>query len=378
VRSYHLLKHLTARHQVFVGTFVDNPDDEQHVATVQALCAGLHVSRLHPMQARLRSLAGLLRNEPLTLAYYRDASLYAWVSDMRRHAAVDSVVVFSSSMAQYARDFQVPLLVDFVDVDSVKWADYASTHAWPLSWLYRREGRRLLAYERTVSAGAARSFFVTAKEGERFRAMAPECAAGIEALGNGVDADYFAPDPHRPSPFQEDEVPIVFTGAMDYWPNVDAVTWFVNDMLPRLREEWPALRFHIVGRSPTTAVRALTGDAVKVSGTVPDVRPYLQHARVVVAPLRLARGLQNKLLEAMAMEQAVVAAAACVEAIDAVPGTHLLQAQDSVDYVREIALVLRSPARARALGVAARERVRVVYGWDSQLSGIDRYLGAAT
>ena len=163
---------------------------------------------------------------------------------------------------------------------------------------------------------------------------------------------------------------------MDYWPNIDAVSWFVQDMLPRLREAWPTLRLHIVGRNPTAALRALAGDAVAVSGTVPDVRPYLQHAAVVVAPLRLARGLQNKILEAMAMARPVVAASECAEALSADPNKELLCASSSDDFVDAIDALLRDPARAAAVGRAGRQRVLRDYSWSAHLSTIDRHLGA--
>ena len=167
-----------------------------------------------------------------------------------------------------------------------------------MSWLYRREGERLLAYEREVALGAARSFFVTEGESALFRSQAPESAGTVEAMCNGVDADDSQPDAQRASPLPAGQPLLVCTGAMDYWPNVDAVSWFVQEMLPALLHMHPGLHFHIVGRSPTAAVQALAGPSVSVTGTVPDVRPYLQHAAVVVAPLRLARGIQNKVLEA--------------------------------------------------------------------------------
>lgn len=374
VRSYHLLKHLVERHRVFVGTFVDDPDDEAHVDTLRTLCAGMHVTRLHPTRARIGSLAGLLDGEALTLHYYRDAALARWVRETVRREHIDAAVVFSSSMAQYAQGLGLPMLVDFVDVDSAKWTAYAGQHRWPMSWLYRREGERLLAYERAVAASSARSFFVTEKEAALFRDLAPESVRSCEAMGNGVDADYFAPDPARASPFAPDERPVVFTGAMDYWPNVDAVTWFATEMLPRLRARWPTLRFHVVGRSPTPAVRALAGEAITVTGTVPDVRPYLQHAAVVVAPLRLARGIQNKILEAMAMGRPVVAARECTEAIDAERGTELVAADDADAFVREVDALLRDPARAAAVGAAGRHRVQRGYGWDAHLGAFDRHL----
>ena len=379
VRSYHLLKHLAARHRVFLGTFIDDPQDEQYLAALAPLCAGLHAARLNPQRARLASLAGLLGGQPLTLRYYQDVGLKRWVSHTAAAQPIDAAVVFSSSMAQYADALPgVPMLVDFVDVDSAKWTQYAGSHRWPLSWAYRREGVRLLAYERAVAARASRSFFVTENEATLFRGLAPECSARVEAMSNGVDADYFAPDPDRPSPFPVGQIPLVFTGAMDYWPNVDAVKWFVRDVLPALRSAWPQLRFFVVGRSPTPAVLALASDAVVVTGTVPDVRPYLQHAAVVVAPLRLARGIQNKVLEAMAMARPVVASQSCVDSIDAEPGTELLAATEAAEFVTRIDALLRAGEAAAEIGRAGRRRVLERYSWDAHLSGIDRYLGAGS
>jgi polysaccharide biosynthesis protein PslH len=374
VRSYHLLTHLTLKHRVFVGTFIDDPDDQAHIDVLRSLCAGLHVAALRPTRARLGSLTGLLGGEPLTLRYYRDAGLQRWVEQIAQRESIDAVVVFSSSMAQYADGLKLPMLVDFVDVDSAKWTQYAGNHRWPLSWLYRREGEQLLAYERSVALHSKRSFFVTEKETELFRALAPECAHAVETMSNGVDAEYFAPDPARPSPFVAGEIPVVFTGAMDYWPNVDAVRWFVQDILPALRAQWPALRFHVVGRSPNAAVRALACDIVEVTGTVPDVRPYLQHAAVVVAPLRLARGLQNKILEAMAMGRPVVAARECAEAITAQRGAELIDAADADEFVRQVNALLRAPARAATIGEAGRRRVQGDYSWHAHLCALDRQL----
>jgi polysaccharide biosynthesis protein PslH len=377
VRSYHLLKHLAQRHQVYLGTFVDDPDDLQHLPTVRTLCAELHAVSLNTRLARVASLAGLLRGEPLTLAYYRHRSLSTWVDALRDRVRIDAAVVFSSSMAQYAVGQGLPMLVDFVDVDSAKWTDYAKAHPWPLSWLYRREGELLLDYERQVARQARASFFVTDKERALFESLAPESAGLVQTSCNGVDADFFAPDAARATPYAAGEIPIVFTGAMDYWPNVDAVKWFAADMLPELRRRWPAARLHIVGRSPTPAVQALAGEHVHVTGTVPDVRPYLQHAAVVVAPLRLARGVQNKVLEAMAMGRPVVAASTCVEAIDVVAGQHLMAATDAADYVEAVHGLLAAPERAAAMGQAARECVLATYGWDARLAGMDRHLELA-
>ena len=162
VRSFHLLKHLAARHRVFLGTFVDDPDDWQHLPVLRALCADVHAAGLQPTRAKIASLRGLLTGEALSLPFYRDAGLSRWVRETAAANGLDAVVVFSSPMAQYAA--ALPMLVDFVDVDSAKWTDYAPAHAWPLSLLYRREGRRLLAFEQATAARAQASFFVTVKK----------------------------------------------------------------------------------------------------------------------------------------------------------------------------------------------------------------------
>jgi sugar transferase (PEP-CTERM/EpsH1 system associated) len=376
VRSFNLLKHLARTHRVFLGTFIDDPDDEQYLDTLRDYCVDMHVVRLSPTLAKLRSLKGLLSGEALSLPYYRDDGLRRWVRGICADHAIARAVVFSSVMADYVPDMErMPTLVDFVDVDSAKWTQYAGGHRWPLSWLYRREGQRLLLWERAVAAQAARAFFVTAAEAELFRCNAPESAARIEAICNGVDADYFSPEHALANPFAADAIPLVFTGAMDYWPNIDAAIWFAAEVLPRLRATHPRLRFYIVGRSPDARVQALAEeDAIVVTGMVDDVRPYLRHAVVVVAPLRIARGIQNKVLEAMAMARPVVASAACAIAIDARLGSELLAATTAEDYVKIIDSLLAERVRADAIGAAARQRVLSSYSWAAHLASIDPYL----
>ena len=377
VRSYHLLKHLAANHKVFLATFVDDPDDIQHIETIRGYCRDLHVAHLNPKFARLRSLNGLLAGDPLTLRYYRDAGLQDWVDKTCKEVKIDAAVVFCSAMAQYIESMpRLPKLIDFVDVDSAKWTQYAPSHCWPMSWLYRREGKYLLAYERSVAANSTRSFFVTDAEVALFTKLAPECGVRVEAICNGVDADYFSPDPGRTSPYSAKEIPLVFTGAMDYLPNVDAVRWFSLDMLPALLERWPSLRFYIVGRSPTPEVQSLSGANITVTGTVPDVRPYLQHAAVVVAPLRIARGIQNKILEAMAMSRPVIASTECAAAVDAVFGQELLTATTPADFITEIDNLLRDSEHCTSIGQAARQKVLSRYSWEAHLGGMDKYLTA--
>lgn len=374
VRSYHLLEHLAARHRVHLGTFVDDPDDLRHVEAVRSHCASMHVARLFPAMARLRSLRALVTGAPLTVAYYADAGLAAWVRETVRREPIRDALVFASSMAQYVDDVDVRVLLDCVDVDSAKWSQYAETHAWPLSALYRREGRRLLTHEVAAVNRSAETFFVTASERELFARLAPGCAEKATVVGNGVDADRFSPDGAFASPFAHDEEAVVFTGAMDYWPNADAVRWFAEEVLPALRERRPRARFYIVGMRPNATVRALASEVVSVTGTVPDVRPYLMHAAVVVAPLRIARGVQNKILEAMAMARPVVASRACAAGIDCVEGRDLCVASDATEFVDRIGQLLANRPAADAMGAAARECVLQRYSWHARLRRLDELI----
>jgi sugar transferase (PEP-CTERM/EpsH1 system associated) len=374
IRSYHLLKHLAQHYRVHLGTFVDDPDDWQHVPRVAALCASSHFAPLKPLLARARSLGALLANRSLSLDYYRNAGLKAWADAAMQAHPISRIVVFSSSMAQYAEAYPAARrVVDFCDVDSDKWRQYAAQKSWPMNWLYRHEARQLLAYERKVARECDASLFVSAPEADLFKALAPESAAKIGFFNNGVDTDYFSPERSYASPYTAGERAVVFTGAMDYWPNIDAVQWFAAEVFPQLRARFADARFYIVGARPAAAVQALAQlPGVVVTGTVPDVRPYIAHAAVAVAPLRIARGIQNKVLEAMAMATPVVVSPQALEGIEAIPGTDLLLAPDAAAFVANVAALLTEADGA--IGRVARAKVEQLYSWPSNLARIEARL----
>ncbi|PKO55683.1 MAG: sugar transferase, partial [Betaproteobacteria bacterium HGW-Betaproteobacteria-21] len=278
-------------------------------------------------------------------------------------------------MAQY---LDVPGLncriVDFCDLDSAKWTQYAADRRWPMSWLYRREGRKLLAFERAAAARSDASLFVTEAEAQLFRHAAPEVASSVRVMQNGVDAEYFSPDQAFGSPYPAGGPVLLFTGAMDYWPNIDAVCWFAADMLPKVREQIPDVRFWIVGMNPAPAVLALASQGVVVTGTVPDVRPYLAHADVVVAPLRIARGIQNKVLEAMAMACPVVVAAAPATGLDAQSGHDCEIAHSPDEFVSRIFGLLNDISLRCGMGQAARQCVLARYSWAAHLAKLESLL----
>jgi sugar transferase (PEP-CTERM/EpsH1 system associated) len=377
IRSYNLLKHLARHYRVHLATFVDDADDWQHVPHVEALCASSHFAAMKPLQARVKSLTALLKNRSLSLEYYRDAGLARWVQGTMAAQKIERVLVFSSAMAQYADPYRdARRVVDFCDVDSDKWRQYADKKSFPMSWLYRYEANQLLRYERQVARDYDASLFVSAPEADLFRTLAPESTAKIGHFNNGVDTDYFSPEQAHASPYAAGERALVFTGAMDYWPNVDAVQWFAAEVFPALRKRFPDLRFYIVGSRPAPAVEALAQQAgVVVTGTVPDVRPYIAHAAIAVAPLRIARGIQNKVLEAMAMARAVVVSPQALEGIEAEPGSELLLAEDAAAFIDAVATLLEGQDSARqAIGQAARAKVQRRYSWSSNLACIGENL----
>jgi sugar transferase (PEP-CTERM/EpsH1 system associated) len=327
---------------------------------------------------RLRSLARVRPGMPLTLGYFADAGLGAWTA-AKLAAGIGRAFVYCSAMAPYLMGAsQMRRVLDMVDVDSAKWGDYAAGAGWPARLLWRREARTLLEFERRAAAAFDRTLFVSQAEASEFRRLAPEVGERVGWFDNGVDLDRFSPAHDFASPYaaggQHDlSRDIVFTGTMDYWPNVDAMTWFVADVLPMLRQRCPAVRLTIVGANPAPAVRRLAAaEGVSVTGRVADVRPYLQHAALAVAPLRIARGTQNKVLEAMAMGRPTVASAQAFVGLRAAPGRDLLVAEDASAFADRCAAVL--DGRHPGLGAAARAAVVRDYAWEATLAGLEALL----
>lgn len=374
IRSYRLLRHLAARYRVHLGAFVDDPDDWHHADALRAWCADVHLLPLDSRRARLRSLRGLLAGEALSLPYYRDRGMRTWVRSVLDRGVRKSVV-FSSAMAQYVLDVPgLTRVTDFVDVDSDKWLQYAAAKRWPMNWVYRREAARLLAFDRRVAAASRVALFVTAAEAELFRRLAPDSAGRVAHYDNGVDAVYFDAAHGGSDPYPAGSLPLVFTGAMDYWANVDAVTWFARDVLPLIRAEVPAAVFWIVGSRPTAEVRALGAlPGVHVTGGVPDIRPYLAHARSAVASLRIARGVQNKVLEAMAMARPVLATPAAMDGIVPDRRFDALVSDVPAELAARAVAVLRDGDRD-GLGALGRAHVLAHYDWTRNLSALDAYL----
>ena len=377
IRAYHLLSHLARAHVVHLGCFVDDPSDWRHAEHVRALCGECHFAALSRARAWRRALAALARNEALSVAILRDAPLARWIGDLVQRRPIHCVFAYSSAMAQFLTS--VPprgsvRIVDFVDVDSEKWRQMASYARWPLSWVYRRESRRLAAFDRDAAARCDECLFVSLAEAQSFQELVPAARRKALVLPNGVDATYFSPALRFPCPFGPGGPTIAFTGDMSYWPNEDAVLWFARAVLPRLRFDHPSLRFVAVGRRPGPRLRRSAARlGITLPGAVADVRPFLAHAALVVAPLRIARGVPNKVLEAMAMGKAVVTTPAAVTGLRLRPGEDVLLAADPEGMARAVARVLE-PRFARSIGEKARARVVADYSWAPSLRLLDELI----
>lgn len=372
IRAYHLLRHLAPEWRIRLGCLVEDPDDLAHLPVLREICAEVAAFRIDKRVQKLRALARARPGRPLMLDYYRHPGLARWVAERLPGAHV--AYIYSAAMAPYVLDLppsRARRLLDMQDIDSEKWTRYAADAAWPMRAVWAREGRTLLAYERRAAAACDATFFVTQAEARRFAELAPEVADRLDHVECGVDLGFFSPDHVFPSPYPGPARRAVFIGNMDYWPNADAAAWFATEILPLIA---PRPEFWIVGANPGPETRRLAEvPGVHVTGRVADVRPYLAHADVSVSPLRIARGIQNKVLEAMAAGRPVVASPGAFEGIRAQPGRDLLVADGAAAIAETVGAVLSGAHPG--LGAAGRAAVEAGYAWPAVLGRLDALLG---
>jgi sugar transferase (PEP-CTERM/EpsH1 system associated) len=374
IRSWNFLSHLTKNYRVHLGCFIDDPRDWEFTDKLRSLCGECCFVDLKPSVARVLSLRGLLDGRALTLPYYFNSELHRWAQRMTQRPQVTHAFIYCSAMAQYIdRDAHQRLrcVADIVDVDSEKWADYARRKSPPLRWLYSREAQRVRQIEIDIAAGFDTTIVATGAELALLKKFVPPANGRTLCVTNGVDSDYFSPDRPYANPYDAGGPTLIFVGAMDYWPNIDAVTHFARTIFPTVRRRLPDARFFIVGSNPTPEVLALaSGRDIVVTGRVPDVRPYVAHGSAIVAPLRIARGVQNKVLEGMAMAKPVVGSPEALNGIAAKIGTDVLRAATPEEFADAIFRVIMTEA-GPAIGAKARQRVLSDYAWSTSLDKLD-------
>ena len=359
IRSFHILQYLAKRHEVRLVYPSFSAEDFRRREELQKYCVSVDTVYINRMTANMQCLVGLCTGKPLTTCYFASKDLYKVV----RNLCFDIAVVDCSSMAQYVVDSNKPKIIDFVDVDYEKWLMYSEKANFPKNLVYKLEYNRLKTFENYINSQFDCSIVIS--EREKSLLSASEKVIVIE---NGVDFEKFFPMENTA------ENTIIFSGAMDYYANVDGVLFFYEEIFPLIKDEVPEAKFIIAGMNPVKKVRQLASQDVVVTGYVPDMQSYVAQSTVVVAPLRIAKGLQNKVLEAMAMEVPVVATAAANRGIGAHHGTEIFVADAPSAFATATVALLRDAALRRAVTVRAKQFVLEHFHWDTNLRRLDEVI----
>ena len=368
LRAFHEIKALSEHFHITLAALAHGRGDHQAAGALAQWCEKVIVAPAGGTLGLIRGALCLLTGGSVTEGYFSSRRLRKLIAAEAARESFDLVVAYSSSTLPYALAAPAAArMIDLVDVDSAKWASYADEAPWPVSWLYRREASGVRALERQAVEHCDAVLLVSEAE----TAALPSAGEQVVAIGNGVDTEFFAPG--AAAPVDRGRPGLVFTGQMDYRPNVDGVCWFVRHVWPQLRRDLPDLTFTVVGRNPARAVRQLAKlPGVEVTGPVADVRPYLAAADAAICPLRIARGVQNKVLEAMAMGRAVVASPPALEGLDVEVGREVLQADTPAQWQSAIRDIVADEALRSRLGRSARARIEAKYQWASRMAPLVR------
>ena len=390
IRTFHEIKYLSQNHEIHLACLTQNNSDLQYYHDLLHFCETVKIVSFAPGRAKLKCLPYLITPSPLSVPYFYHQELQRHIDWLLRNFKFDAIVCFSSPMAEYifravksspnwsVKGSRPLLIMDFCDLDSDKWHQYAVSSSWPGSWIYSREARELLAYENRINKVFDYSIFTTRVEVALFKQLCPDVKQ-LSAIANGVDVGYFHPDRvglQAVAKIKKGKVPLLlFTGAMDYQPNIDGVLWFCEQIYPRIRKVVPEVNFYIVGSRPADEIARLNGrDGITVTGFVDDIRPYYAAADLSVIPLRLARGVQNKVLEALAMARPVVSTAKALEGIDARPEQDLLVADTPAAFAGQVLDLLSQPHKRTQLGLSGQRFVNRHHSWDDNMRKLEELI----
>jgi hypothetical protein len=374
IRPFNMIRHLSQRHEMFVASLAHTQQELDEGAGLKEYCVEIYSEVLPEKLRWLQAIRALPTATPSSVAYFGSSRLRQKIKDGARKHSFDVVIVHCAFAAQYGVGIPAKFrLMDFGDLDSGKWLDYSEWRSFPLSWGFFFEGHKLRRYEKQIAAAFDYCTLTTQGELEEFKKL--EVDRPYNVIANGVDGSYFQPNggPPHAKPV------VVFLGRMDYYPNIDGVLYFTESVFPTIRAAVPNVEFRIIGSNPSPAVQRLREiSGVVVTGHVPDVRPFLKDAVVSVAPLRIARGTQNKILESMAMGLPVVTTPEAAKGIQAIPGEHVLVAADPTRFAAQIVEILANPQLRLDLSNAGREQVNSAHVWSRSMEVLDNILMEST
>lgn len=361
VRAFEELKNLSRRFRVTLAALAHSDSDVHAASYLKPWCEKLLIARVRRLPSLVRGGVCLLRGRSVTEGAFRSRRLMNLIRTESLYNPFHLAMAYSSSTLPYLWQAQCCARVaDLVDVDSAKWGSYAGRSGLLKRRLFRREQRGVALLEGRALETCQAVVLVSAAEAQ----LLDDPDGRVVAVGNGVDLDYFSP---TPGPSREPS--LVFTGTMSYEPNIDAVCWFVRHVWPGLRQEVPELTLTIVGRDPSARVRRLTDTpGVAITGAVPDVRPYLSRATAAIAPLRIARGIQNKVLEAMAMGRPVIGSPGALEGLEVTDDCEVLQANTPREWRDQVLRLVTNPSLRDHIGMLARLCVQEHYSWESRMA----------
>ncbi len=382
IRSHHILKRLAEIAPVHVATFGETEHDlAQESALAEVAASYCLAKRSKPLA--IAGLEALTRNLPVSLTAFRSSQIEEFVARTIATRPISAIYVFSGQMGQYLPfDYPGRIIADFVDVDSAKFEAYADRKSGPRGWIDAREARVLHAEEVRLARKANVSLLISDVEAALFRDRLPDrfrAAVAVRTLGNGIDSGAFDPDAASPaSELLACTGPrIIFTGQMDYEPNIDAVHRAIERIMPAVRMQCPDATFHVVGRNPPADLLSRHGQEGNfVWGSVPDMRDWLKGADIALVPLDIARGVQNKVLEAMSMALPVVLTPDAATGITAQDGRDFLIERDDAQLAEAIVALARDPGQARNIGQSAREFVVENASWDAALASLPEIVAA--
>lgn len=366
IRSFHEIKHFSRHHELHLLSFYDDPKEVIHAENLKKFCKMVTLIPLRRRRQQARAIIAMLSRKPWTLGYFTNPEMWAAVREQLCSSNFDAIFVYSSSMAPYvSSENGIPKFLDFVDSDGSKWLQYARSKSIPASWLYSYEGSKLIRFEQEMARLFDASIFVSSREAAHL--TGEEYHGKIHFIQNGIDLDHFTC-----TRTGEPSKTMIFTGAMDYFPNIDAVSFFAREVFPLVKRRVPDARFMIVGSSPAGSVKALESIAgVTVTGSVPDIRPYLRDARVAVVPLRISQGIQNKILEALAAGLPVVTtpnAAGGLQAVQELPVTVL---EDPGAFADQVVRHLLDSTDTSNRFAQTREVLAKHYDWSANLARLE-------
>ncbi len=381
IRTFHQLKYLCSLgHNVSFACPLEQSDD---LSYLKQLKKRLPITTIFtPLHNKIfRYIKGILYRQPLSVSHFYSKNLQHQINLLFAKQDIDVIICSSSSLMEYIFQAQkkqpnilakpINIIVDFMDLDSDKWQQYAKNTTVFKKTIYQREANLLKKYEHKIQENVNYCLFTSQAEVNLFNQQIKN-PHNVMAIGNGLDTDYFKPLHNL---FNEQALTFIFTGVMDYFPNEDAVQWFVTKIWPRIKEQYKGARFIIAGMNPTAKVVALASTpGVIVTGFVEDIRDYYSQADIFVAPLRIARGVQNKVLQSFACNLPVVSTPNATQGIDCLPEIHLLEADTEDEFIQQINRLVNDASLRHKLATNALQLVEKSYSWQGQLQQLNNII----